>query len=101
MAVIWISYIRRQSFKVSHGGFKLSRAVSIWFNLSHDLQMFQNGEKNGKQLARNIKYENVMKLHRHITTANLDDLERVLVTTKACTNDETTSLKLLLSPHKV
>ena len=42
-----------------------------------------------------------MKLHRHIMTANLDDLERVLVTTKACTNDETTSLKLLLSPHKV
>ena len=35
------------------------------------------------------------------TMANLDDLEHTLVTAKACTNNETTLLKLLLSEHKV
>ena len=33
--------------------------------------------------------------------ANLDDLERALVTAKDCTNDEATLLKLCLSAHNV
>ena len=33
--------------------------------------------------------------------ANLDDLEHTLVMAKACTNNEMTLLKLLLSEHKV